>query len=310
MVPPLPHLVTRTTQERGTAKVIGLGYLIIDATDLESWKFFASDLLGLQVDSLAPEQLVLRMDEAAYRLDIRKASSDKVNTIGWEVRGQGDLDELAARLEEQGFAVKRGDPDAVAERRVSGLIEFDDPDGQRVELFYGLQQHRERFVSPTGARFVTGTGGLGHVFQMVSDRESYDALYLKLLGFKLSDYIDFVPGVYATFTHANSRHHSYAYAHVPDVPAHIMHVMFEVDELDLIGRAWDKVQDGGAPIKATLGKHSNDEMISFYVQSPSGFQIEYGYGGKVIDEDTWKPVRYSSASYWGHKRSDPNEPDL
>jgi 2,3-dihydroxybiphenyl 1,2-dioxygenase len=292
------------------ARAVGLGYLIVDATDLDSWKEFASDLLGLQVDSFTPERLVLRMDEASYRLDIRKADSDRVNAIGWEVRGPEELDALAAKLEEHGYAVKRRDPDAVAERQVSGLVEFDDPDGQRVELFYGLQQHRERFVSPTGARFVTGAGGLGHLFQMVSDREKYDALYLKVLGFKLSDYIDFKPGVYATFTHANPRHHSYAYAQVPDVPSHIMHGMFEVEELDIVGRAWDKVQAGAAPIAATFGKHTNDEMISFYVQSPSGFQIEYGYGGKLVDEDTWKPVRYGAASYWGHKRSDPNEPDL
>ncbi|WP_284981517.1 VOC family protein [Arthrobacter sp. efr-133-TYG-118] len=292
------------------ARVVGLGYLIVNATDLDSWKEFASNLLGLQVDSFTPERLVLRMDEASYRLEIRKDDSDSVNAIGWEVRGPEDLDELAAKLEEDGYAVKRSDSVAVAARRVSGLVEFDDPEGQRVELFYGLQQHRERFVSPTGARFVTGAGGLGHLFQMVSDREKYDALYLKLLGFKLSDYIEFVPGVYATFTHANQRHHSFAYAQVPNVPSNIMHAMFEVEELDVVGRAWDKVQAGGAPIKATFGKHTNDEMISFYVQSPSGFQVEYGYGGKLIDEDTWKPVRYSAASYWGHKRSDPDEPDL
>ena len=53
-----------------------------------------------------------------------------------------------------------------------------------------------------------------------------------------------------------------------------MHLMFEVTDLDLVGRAWDKVLDGAAPIASTLGKHTNDEMSSFYVRSPSGFQIE------------------------------------
>jgi 2,3-dihydroxybiphenyl 1,2-dioxygenase len=295
---------------QSSARVVGLGYLIVNSTDLEAWKLFASDLLGLQVDCHTPERLVLRMDEASYRLEIRRADSDGVNAIGWEVRSSEDLDDLADQLEEHGYAVERHDADAVATRQVSGLIGFVDPDGQRVELFYGLKQHRERFVSPTGARFVTGAGGLGHIFQMVSDRERYDALYLKLLGFKLSDYIDFVPGVYATFTHANPRHHSYAYAQVPNVPSHLMHAMLEVEELDVVGRAWDKVLAGAAPIKATLGKHTNDEMVSFYVQSPAGFQVEYGYGGKLVDEASWRPVRYGAASYWGHKRSDPYEPDL
>jgi 3,4-dihydroxy-9,10-secoandrosta-1,3,5(10)-triene-9,17-dione 4,5-dioxygenase len=43
-------------------------------------------------------------------------------------------------------------------------------------------------------------------------------------------------------------------------------------------------------------------MISFYVETPSGTQIEYGTGGIFIDDETWTPVQYSSAHYWGHDR--------
>lgn len=53
----------------------------------------------------------------------------------------------------------------------------------------------------------------------------------------------------------------------------------------------------------TLGRHTNDRMLSFYVRSPSGFDIEYGWGGLVVNED-WKIVSYNRAEIWGHVHGD------
>lgn len=291
------------------AEVIGLGYVVVEAHDLAAWKAFACELLGLQPAVETPDRLVLRMDEKAYRLDIRRRAAEGVTAIGWEVKGPRELEEISKLLESNGYSVKRAGADAIKERQVSGLVEFDDPAGQRLELFWGLMESKQRFVSPTGARFVTGAGGMGHIFQFATDGAAQSKLYQELLGFRLSDFIDFGPGLSGTFLHANQRHHSFAFAPIPGLTG-VGHLMFEVDDLDLIGRAWDKVQDGAAPVAATFGKHTNDEMLSFYVKTPSGFQVEYGYGGKLIDDATWAPARYDSASYWGHRKADPNEPDV
>ena len=34
-----------------------------------------------------------------------------------------------------------------------------------------------------------------------------------------------------------------------------------------------------------------------------GFEIEYGWGGLLIDEATWQVKRLSVPSFWGHKHS-------
>lgn len=292
------------------AAVRSLGYAIVSATDLVAWEKFAVDLLGLQIAEKTDDRLLLRMDEKAYRLDIRLSDRDEVSALGWEVTGPGEMEELAASLEGAGYAVKHESAELVGERLVSGLVAFDDPDDQRIELYYGMKNDRDRFVSPNGVSFVTGTGGLGHAFQLVSDNDAYSALYLDVLGFRISDYIDFGPGAYGTFTHVNPRHHSFAWAPLPDAPRGVGHLMFETTDIDFVGRAWDKVLGGAAPVASTFGKHSNDEMLSFYVVSPSGFQIEYGYGGKLIDDTTWTPSRYDVPSVWGHQKADPNEPDV
>jgi len=292
------------------ASVVSLGYALISASDLAQWKAFAVDLLGLQIAEETDDRLLLRLDEKSYRLDIRRSSTDGgVTTLGWEVAGPRELDELCSSLEAAGFVIKPADGDTIAERMVSGLASFEDPDGLTLELFWGLKTDKDRFVSPTGARFKTGTGGFGHAFQMVSDEASYRHLYEDLLGFQLSDYIDFAPGLTGTFLHCNPRHHSFAHANIPGVPNHVNHLMFEVDDFDLVGRAWDKVLAGAAPVAASFGKHSNDEMLSFYVKTPSGFQVEYGFGGRLLDAG-YTPTRYDVASYWGHKQSDPGQPDI
>ncbi|WP_033292447.1 VOC family protein [Amycolatopsis jejuensis] len=289
-----------------SASVRSLGYAIVAAPDLTAWKEFAADLLGLQVAESSADRLLLRMDEKAYRLDIRKADHGGVTAIGWETAGPAELDEIAARLDAAGYPVTREDPKLAQERQVAALVSVEDPDGQRIELYYGAQNDKTPFASPIGARFVTGTGGFGHGFQMVNDPEAYQRFYFELLGFRLSDTIAMGP-VELTFAHCNPRHHSFAWGSVPNAPRGVAHLMFEVDDIDFVGRAWDRVQAGAAPVAWTFGRHSNDKMISFYAVSPSGFQVEYGYGGLLIDDATWTPSRHDVASHWGHVPTDPND---
>jgi len=284
------------------AEVRTLGYCIVSSGDLDAWETFACDLLGLQVSERTDDRLRLRNDEKAYRLEVRRGEAEGVTTLGWEVDGAADLAELAAAVEAAGYAVTRESSEVARDRSVTDLVSFVDPDGLRIELFYGQLSDKRKFVSPTGANFITGDGGLGHVFQLVNEEEPYRHLYLDVLGFKLSDFIDFGP-IYGTFTHCNPRHHSFAFAPVPNAPKGIGHIMFEVDDIDIVGRAYDKVvKENAAPLVLTFGRHSNDQMMSFYVSSPSGFQIEYGTGGVLIDDETWRPSRYDVPQFWGHER--------
>ena len=284
------------------AEVRTLGYCIISTGDLVAWEAFACDLLGLQVADRTDERLRLRNDEKAYRLEVQRGDAEGVTVLGWEVDGAAELAELASRVEAAGYEVTREGSELARQRSVTELVSFTDPDGLRLELFYGQLNDKRKFVSPTGANFLTGDGGLGHVFQLVNEEEPFRHLYLDVLGFKLSDFIDFGP-IQGTFTHCNERHHSFAFAPVPDAPKGIGHIMFEVDDIDIVGRAYDKVvKEKAAPLVLTFGRHSNDQMMSFYMSSPSGFQIEYGTGGVLIDDATWRPSRYDAPMFWGHER--------
>jgi extradiol dioxygenase len=49
-----------------------------------------------------------------------------------------------------------------------------------------------------------------------------------------------------------------------------------------------------------LGRHSNDRMISFYAETPSGFNLEFGSGAITITPETWVVRHYDRPSLWGH----------
>ena len=219
--------------------------------------------------------------------------------------GEAELEELAAILVQAGYEIERPDPKVIKSRNVTGMVSFRDPDDVlTLELFFGLKSANTPFYSTKGARFVTEKLGLGHVFQVVRNRPAYERLYRELLGFKLSDYIDVSEKLEATFLHCNPRHHSFAFVENPARPAGLGHFMVEVDDLDTVGRAWQQMLDEKAPVIQTLGKHTNDKMISAYVKSPSNVGVEYGYGGILIDDSTWTPTRYDWAHYWGHEKKE------
>lgn len=288
-----------------TARVVSLGYLRFGAQSLEAWTDFATLTLGLMAVPAGPDRLLLRADHHSYRLDIRQSETNGVQALGWEVDGPASLEALTDALSAAGYQVERLDKNAAAERKVTQVVRFRDPDDLLdLELFWGLESATERFASPLAATFVADDLGLGHVFQVVSDQERYSDLYLNILGFRLSDLIDFGGGIDGTFTHCNARHHSYAFAANPNRPLGVGHFMLEVTELDIIGRAMDRIVDENTPMIRSFGKHTNDKMTSLYVVTPSNVGLEFGTGGILVDDATWRPVRYDAAHYWGHRSPD------
>jgi 2,3-dihydroxybiphenyl 1,2-dioxygenase len=290
------------------ASVKSFGYTVIETTDLEGWKAFGQNILGMQLGEESDDRLLLRMDEHTYRHDVRRSDRDGVRVAGLEVAGPVELAELVARLRHNGFDVTEGTAELIEERRVRGLASFLDPDGSlTIELYHGLLRGIDPLVSPAGNEFVSGEFGIGHVLQVVTDVDAYKRLYIDILGYRLSDEIRTGEDSYATFLHCNSRHHSFAFAETDGVrPVGVGHLMVEVTDLDMVGRAIDKARNGEAVMVGELGKHTNDKMISMYIKSPSGFGIEYGFGGIEIDDATWNPRLYDEAHYWGHDKIAPS----
>jgi 3,4-dihydroxy-9,10-secoandrosta-1,3,5(10)-triene-9,17-dione 4,5-dioxygenase len=287
-----------------------LGYLRIESADIGAWREFGVRVLGM-VEGRGPDAdaLYLRMDDFPARLVITPGERERLLASGWEVPGDRDLAAVARALEEAGVAVKAGTEAELADRRVTQLLHFDDPAGNTLEVFCGAALEHRVAVSPYGNRFVTGLLGLGHVVLPISDDESALRFYTEVLGFRLRDSMRMAPELFGRpagpplwmrFLGCNPRHHSLALAPFP-APAGIVHLMTEVGSLDDVGRAMDRCARRGAPVSATLGRHANDLMVSFYVRTPGGFDIEYGTDGRLVDDATWVSRETTAISLWGHR---------
>lgn len=283
--------------------VTALGYMEIGVSDLAAWKAYANEVLGVETRADG-DGLLLRYDRDCWRLRLVPTGEDDVRCAGFDAGSEAALAALGARLEAQGVAVREGTAAEAAARGVSKLLCCADPFGLAIELYVGDRADSAPFVSPRGvAGFVTGAQGLGHMVIAVGDRDQAESFYMGGLGLLLSDTIVMGPPgrqFTITFLHCNPRHHSVALAPVP-APKRLNHIMLQLESLDDVGSGLDVARAAGVPISSSLGRHTNDLMISFYMRTPSGFDIEYGYGGLEIDDASWQPAELDAPSLWGHK---------
>ena len=277
-----------------------LGYIGIRSDKEDDWSEFAGKLLGMQKIDQAGKSMAFRMDDLKQRLIISDEPGETLAFIGWEVDLAGDLNKYGARLEQAGYPVKFGDRNLAARRFVENLIFFYDPDGNRVELFFNPMKSDSPFLPGRPiSGFKTGPQGMGHAVLHVKQIEKLLPFYQDILGFKLSDYGLTPYPLY--FFHVNGRHHSFAMVGSGNMGFH--HFMVEYTNLDDVGQGYDLAQLQEDRIAYTLGRHTNDYMTSFYANTPSGFFVESGWGGRVIDPATWVPEETSvGPSFWGHER--------
>ncbi|MEX0408323.1 VOC family protein [Aquibium sp. LZ166] len=277
-----------------------LGYIGINSTKTSDWEGFATSLLGMQkVDSGGSSRL-FRMDDRKQRLVVTGEGSEGLAFMGWEVASPDDLDALGGQLENAGIEVTQHGAGLSDQRHVARLISFEDPDGNRLEVFCGPEVASDPFVPGRPiSGFKTGALGMGHAVLHVENVDRLLAFYRDLLGFQVTDYGLTPYPLY--FFHINGRHHSFAM--VGSGRKGIHHFMVELQSLDDVGQGYDIAQQEQERIAYTLGRHSNDHMLSFYSRTPSDFFVEYGWGAQVIDPKTWQPFEtHEGPSTWGHER--------
>ena len=291
-----------------------LGYLRIEATDVPAWREYALKVLGMvEGEGADKSALYLRMDDFPARLVIVPGERDRLAAAGWETADAAGLAEIRGRLDRAGVGYKEGTAAELADRRVAELISFEDPSGNTCEVFHGVALQHRRLVSPYGHRFVTGEQGLGHVVLSCTDDEAALQFYRDALGFRLRDSMRLPPQLvgrpadgapaWLRFFGCNPRHHSLALLPMAGPmapPSGIVHLMVEVESADDVGLTLDRALRRKVPMSATLGRHVNDLMLSFYMKTPGGFDVEFGTEGRQVADETWVARESTAVSLWGH----------
>jgi 3,4-dihydroxy-9,10-secoandrosta-1,3,5(10)-triene-9,17-dione 4,5-dioxygenase len=284
-----------------------LGYVRWRTPKLDEWVDFATNILGF-MPSPGPESdtRYFRIDDHPYRFAVIEGAEAGIDAIGIEVGDDLELAAVCRDLEAAGQKVVPGSEADADARLVSGVAYWTDPAGSNIELFHGPTLDHELLVTPLVSGFTTGDMGMGHVvIGSPNAAEAVDA-YRDVLHMHSRNTMRFrmapdLPLVNMWFLGCNPRHHTLAFMNM-EWPGTMAHFMVEAASIDDVGRAYDRCIDAGVGIAMTLGKHTNDHMISFYCIAPDDLQIEFGHGGIRID-GAEMPTTYeiTKVSFWGHR---------
>jgi 2,3-dihydroxybiphenyl 1,2-dioxygenase len=290
--------------------IIGIGYLGFEAPDPAAWREFGNDILGTTEWTSAEavdDTVYLRMDDRRYRMAIHPGPDHRLAYIGWELKGRTGFDAAMATLKTAGIPVEMGDAELCRARAVTAVARFEDPVGYQHEIFFA-QKWGFRSFSPPSPRTGFDCGddgdqGLGHVVLAAPDyNEALEAFLREVMGFRWYGYGG---GTSMGFfsTKLNKRSHCIAYGAAPGRMG-LQHIGVYVRTLNDVGIAYDLVKSAQVPLQQTMGRHTQDPVVSFYCFTPLGCALEY----------IWEETRFGvlpfeanpeKISVWGHHRVGP-----
>jgi len=286
---------------------VHLGYVVIETNKISDWKRFGRDAIGMHLDEIAPDIIRFRLDDNECRVLLRQGSAEDVVALGWQLDDQATFDEINRRVVDHGVPTIEGTEEEEKLRGVERFLRFPGPNGLTQEI-YTTARTAPLSLDIPGSGFATGAGGMGHLALMTRKPHLVRGYYNHVFDARLSDYIDeTINGMKLKirFLRVNERHHSVAIASVNALPINpirtrVQHVNVQVATLDDMVTSYQRVKELGFTMALSVGQHTNDKELSYYAQTPSGFEWEVGWNPIVVDETTWKPTTHQGISIWGH----------
>lgn len=296
------------TQYKDLFGAVNLGYIVVESNRLAEWRSFLKDGLGLHLAAGDASSVAFRMDTHARRLVVRRGPAEDVAALGLQLKDQAALQTALERLEQHGIATADGTGAEAELRGVSRFQRVRGPKGLPLELYVNPKVASEP-LQMLSSGFVTGAGGMGHVAMTTRLPEAALSFWQEIFDARLSDdIVEHLAGVTLDirFLRLNERHHSVALAAVrglklDPIRTRVQHFNLLAKSLDDVSQAFRRCKALGFEIAHEIGQHPNDKELSFYVISPSGFEVELGCNAVVVDESSWQPASYQGISLWGHK---------
>ena len=245
-----------------------------------------------------------RMDECAQRLFLREGTAEDVCAIGLCADGSDEYATTLARLTANNIDFETQNETAAAARGVKHLVQLSGPYGMPIEVATPLQRADAPFTPRyPNEEWLLGDLGVGHILLLVPDKAVVSQFLIDCFGFRYSNTgkgsWNGMEGAEVDFLNCNARHHSLAPATVGQrLPQLVGHFMLERKTVDGVGLTYDRVRKAGLHVTNEIGRHT-DGALSFYAQTPSGFDFEIGTEGFQIDDD-WEVFELTSYSNWGH----------
>ena len=291
-------------------EILGIGYLGFESATHKEWIDYGTEVLGMGL--MEPregddETVYLRMDDRRWRIAVHPGEVDHLAYIGWECKDRPSFRDAIKTLEDAGYPVEIGDAALAAKRAVKEVARFKDPVGYQHELFYAQEFNTNSFAPGRPHQgFIAEENGIGHIVLIVPEyTDELDDFCTNVMGFGWFGQGAAPMGRFGFYrAKLNEESHNIAYMLAPGMMG-IHHIGIICKSLDDVGVAYDMTQDRGIDLYQTLGRHTQDPVISFYTFTPSDWYIEYLH---LYGEYPKFEVKPQQLSVWGHKLVGPPIP--
>ena len=245
-------------------KVRRMGHATFETADLDRQIEYYTQVTGLALIAREKGRAFLAARAGTLAIELRQATEKRCAQLSFQVAPDEDFADMAKRLAADGI---KSDIKSDAMPGTPKVISFQDPKGTTIELFTEFK--------PLGLEQNSGGIGpfkLGHLAFHVPDPKAMAEFYIKVLGFKVSDWIaDFF-----VFLRCNADHHVVNFIQGPDIKMH--HIAFELRDFshlqnacDIFGRKnipilWGPVRLGPGHNVATFNKNADDWMVEYFCE--------------------------------------------
>ncbi|MCK8435523.1 extradiol ring-cleavage dioxygenase [Streptomyces sp. D2-8] len=286
---------------------VHLGYVVIETNRFTDWRRFGTDAIGMHHDALSRDLMRFRLDDQECRFLLRRGPAEDVVATGWHIDDHTAFEQIEARIRAHGVPLTVGTDEDAALRGVERLLRFPGPKGITQEIYTTPVKSAEP-LRMLASGFVTGDSGMGHIALTSTKPTQIRGYFNTVFDARLTDYIDeTISGVKLRirFLRVNERHHSVAVVGtrglaIDPVRTRVQHLNIQAANLDDVAQSYQRVHELGFGMALSVGQHTNDNELSYYARTPSGFEWEVGWNPIVIDETTWEPTTHQGISIWGH----------
>ncbi|MEC5422997.1 3,4-dihydroxyphenylacetate 2,3-dioxygenase [Virgibacillus sp. C22-A2] len=289
--------------------IIRCARAILHVTDLDASRKFYVDALGFIETESDAEHIYLRglEEHTHHSLVLKKAEKPCVETLGYKVQSNADLEALSLLFEEEGHQTKwleNGEQHAIGR-----ALRVQDISGLPLEFFADIEPAErllQRYDLYKGSRMQR----IDHFNCSVSDVERASAFYQEKLGFACSEYTDTSDGdIWAAWLHRKQTVHDQAFMN--GVGPRLHHIGFWLpDPLAIIHTCDVLASMGyGNSIERGPGRHGLSNAFFLYLRDPDGHRIELYNGDYLTSDPDFKPIRWDindpmRQTFWGHAAPD------
>ncbi len=269
-----------------------LGHLTLQTPDIERQLDYYQRVMGLRLAERDADAAYLSTEVGELAVVLRNGPRARCAQISFQLRPSTDLADAERALAEEGITSERrcdAKPDA------PDTLVFTDLNGTQIELM------APPAFRPAATRSGINPLKLGHVAFIVDDPEATSAFYARVLGFRVSDWVD----RFFVFMRCGPDHHTVNFLKAADRRMH--HFAFEmrdaahlIESCDTLGRdkleiLWGPVRHGPGHNIATYHLNTDHLMIELFTELDRMSDEAAGY----FDPRPWHHDRPQAPKTWG-----------